>query len=349
MTRCRTLIVDDSATMRNLIAAILRRDPEIDVVGHAADAAQARQAIKTLDPDVITLDIEMPQMNGLEFLERIMRLRPMPVVMVSSHTREGAAATMEALTIGAVDCVAKPSDGDFAGGFANLAEIVKTAARARVGGRPEAGGAARPAAFHANGMMVAIAASTGGVEAVQNLLAGFPENCPPTVIAQHMPASFTTGFAERLDRFFAPRVEEATDGAALSPGRIYIAPGGAHLEVIGRPGAWRCRLRPADFVDGPRPSADILFSSVAKAAGAEAVGVVLTGMGRDGAQGLLRMRQAGARTLAQDETSCVVYGMPRAASAAGAVEQEGSPAELAARIVEICNTVSARMGHAGGR
>ena len=350
MSRVRVLIVDDSPTMRGLIAAVLRRDPEIEVVGQAASAADARTAIKALEPDVVTLDIEMPNMNGLDFLEKIMRLHPMPVVMISSHTRSGAEATMEALSIGAVDCVAKPAGADLTGGFAQLADKVKAAARARVtalGSRP-----APPVqaieAFSPNGMVVAIGASAGGVEAIQTVISSFPENCPPTVIAQHMPASFTAGFAERLNRLCAPTVEEASEGAVLQPGRIYIAPGARHLEVAMRAGVLRCRLRPEDFTDGPKPSVDVLMSSVAMTVGAQAVGVILTGMGRDGAKGLLAMHDAGARTFAQNQASSVIYGMPKAAVEAGGVERELPLEQVALDVLKLCNAERGRLSHARG-
>ena len=350
MSRVRVLIVDDSPTMRSLIAAVLRRDPEIEVVGQAASAADARTAIKALEPDVVTLDIEMPNMNGLDFLEKIMRLHPMPVVMISSHTRSGAEATMEALSVGAVDCVAKPAGADLTGGFAQLADKVKAAARARVtalGSRP-----APPVqaieAFSPNGMVVAIGASAGGVEAIQTVISSFPENCPPTVIAQHMPASFTAGFAERLNRLCAPTVEEASEGALLQPGRIYIAPGARHLEVAKRAGVLRCRLRPEDFTDGPKPSVDVLMASVAKTVGAQSVGVILTGMGRDGAKGLLAMHDAGARTFAQNQASSVIYGMPKAAVEAGGVERELPLEQVGLDVLKLCNAERGRLSHARG-
>jgi len=350
MNRVRVLIVDDSSTMRSLIAAVLRRDPEIDVVGQAASAADARSAIKALEPDVVTLDVEMPNMNGLDFLEKIMRLHPMPVVMVSSHTRSGAEVTMEALSIGAVDCVAKPMGADVVGGFAQLAEKVKAAARARVsalGSRP-APSAEAFGAFNPNGTLVVIGASAGGVEAIQTVISGFPENCPPTVIAQHMPANFTAGFAERLNRMCAPTVEEASEGALLEPGRIYIAPGARHLEVAFMGGALRCRLRPEDFIDGPKPSVDVLMSSVAATVGVRSVGIILTGMGRDGARGLLAMRNEGARTFAQNQASSVIYGMPRAAVEAGAVERELPLEQVAVEVLKLCNAERGRLAHARG-
>jgi two-component system chemotaxis response regulator CheB len=334
MSRTRVLIVDDSATMRSLIAAVLRRDPEIEVIGQAADPLEARQAIKTLDPDVITLDVEMPNTNGLDFLEKIMRLRPMPVVMVSTLTTRGAEATLEAMELGAVDCVAKPSTAGMHA-FDDLALKVKVAARARV--RPLGDAPPRPTPsqnYTPNGSVLALGSSTGGVEALINILSHFPANCPPTVITQHMPATFTKSFADRLNRLCAPEVREATEGAPLQVGRVYLAPGGEqHLEIGGGE-QLRCRVRPGEPVNGHRPSVDVLFRSVARAAGARAVGAILTGMGRDGAQGLLAMRQAGARTLGQDEASCIVYGMPKVAFDIGAVERQFPLDRMATEILK---------------
>ena len=332
----RVLIVDDSATMRSLIATVLQRDPEIEVVGEAGDPLEAREAIKKLNPDVITLDVEMPNMNGIDFLEKIMRLRPMPVVMVSTLTVRGAEATMEALELGAIDCVAKPSTGGLEG-FSDLPFKVKAAAKAKV--RPlctaDPGAAAPVPVEHTpDGRLIAIGSSTGGVEALITVLSRFPANCPPTVITQHMPSTFTKSFSERLDRLCAPKVAEAHDGAALENGRIYIAPGGdKHLE-IGGSGTLRCRLSEGPAVNGHRPSVDVLFRSVAKAMGPRAVGAILTGMGRDGAEGLLAMRQAGARTFGQDEHSSVVYGMPKAAFEIGAVERQAPLERIAAELLK---------------
>jgi len=318
----RVLIVDDSATMRALIAAALSNDPELEVIGEAADPLEARQAIKDLNPDVITLDVEMPNMNGLEFLERLMRLRPMPVVMVSTLTSRGAVATLEALELGAVDCIAKPAAGS-PHAFDVLPEKVKAAARARVRPSQQTRSAPRPTGpFTPNQKVVAIGSSTGGVEALLSLVEHLSPNCAPTVITQHMPATFTGSFAERLNRSCAAEVSEARDGDPLIPGRVYLAPGGdRHLEIEGVT-ALRCRLTPGAPVSGHSPSVDMLFRSVARTAKARAVGVILTGMGRDGAAGLLEMRNAGAGTLGQDEASCVVYGMPRAAFELGAVERQ---------------------------
>ncbi|HWA61375.1 MAG TPA: chemotaxis response regulator protein-glutamate methylesterase [Caulobacteraceae bacterium] len=336
MTAARVVIVDDSPTMRGLISATLRRDPELEVVGSAGDPFEARQMIKDLNPDVITLDIEMPNMNGLEFLEKIMRLRPMPVVMVSTLTQAGADATLRALELGAVDCVAKPTGASVGEALSELARKVKTAARASV--RPV--GAFRAAApregYGPSEGIVAIGSSTGGVEALLTVLSSFPSNCPPTVITQHMPATFTRSFAARLDRICGAHVEEATDGAPLQTGRIYLAPGGeTHLEVV-RAGGLRCRLRSGDLISGHRPSVDALFNSVAHAAGPGAVGAILTGMGRDGAQGLKAMRDAGAHTIGQDEASCVVYGMPRAAFELGAVERQATLGDIGPALLSLC-------------
>lgn len=340
MKQIRVLIVDDSPTMRSLIAAVLRQDPEIAVVGQASEPIEAREAIKSLNPDVLTLDVEMPNMNGLKFLEKIMRLRPMPVVMVSTLTHAGADVTLAALEIGAFDCVAKPTAGKpVEQAFAGLPEKVKAAARARVRGKVDS----EPPAvvrgdFRPNGHVVAIGSSTGGVEALLSVLSAFPANCPPTVITQHMPATFTKSFAARLDRSMAAKVMEAKDGAPLLPGHIYLAPGGeGHLEIAEAPGQLQCRLIATPPVNGHSPSVDVLFRSVASNVGARSVGAILTGMGRDGAQGLLEMRNAGAATFGQNEATCVVYGMPRVAYEIGAVERQLPIERIGAEILKACN------------
>jgi two-component system, chemotaxis family, protein-glutamate methylesterase/glutaminase len=345
MKSVRVLVVDDSATMRGLIRVALERDPEIAVIGQAADPLEARQAIKALNPDVITLDVEMPNMNGIEFLEKIMRLRPMPVIMVSSQTTSGGDATIRALEAGAVDCVAKPSRG-FEEAFGDLPAIVKMAAGAFVRSsalrrvEPEFHSPAKASSYVHDGRVVAIGASTGGVEALIAVLKEFPANCPPTVITQHMPANFTRSLAQRLDRICAPSVSEAIDGAALEQGRIYLAPGGAaHLEIVGAR-RLHCRLRAGEAINGHRPSVDALFASVGRAVGEKGVGVILTGMGRDGAAGLLEMRNAGARTLGQNEASSVIYGMPRVAYEWGAVERQLPLARIGREILAatlMCN------------
>jgi len=332
----RVLIVDDSATMRGLIGATLRRDPEIEVVGNAADPIQAREAIKALNPDVITLDVEMPNMNGLEFLEKLMRLRPTPVVMVSTLTVRGAEASLQALELGAVDCVAKPATGG-ADAFAALADKVKAAAQARPRAHQSPAAPAARGPYAPDGRLLAIGSSTGGVEALMKLIEQFPANCPPTVITQHMPATFTKSFAQRMDRACDAQVSEAVDGDLIAPGRIYLAPGGEnHLSVEGA-GQLRCRLTHRDPVNGHRPSVDVLFNSVARIARARAVGVILTGMGRDGAAGLLAMREAGASTLGQDEASSVVYGMPKAAFEIGAVQRQLPLEKIGAEILKLTN------------
>jgi two-component system chemotaxis response regulator CheB len=334
----RVLVVDDSATMRGLITASLRRDPAVEVVGSAGDPIEARSAIKALNPDVVTLDVEMPNMNGLEFLEKLMRLRPTPVIMVSTLTQRGAEASLEALSLGAFDCVGKPLGAVNGDAFPTLTELVKAAAASRPRNLGERVAAPVRARFNGADHLVALGSSTGGVEALITLLSTFPANCPPTVVTQHMPPNFTRSFAERLDRLCQPKVQEAWDGAPLTPGQVYIAPGGVtHLKVQGQR-TLVCRLTDEGLISGHRPSVDALFHSVATSAGARAVGAILTGMGKDGAEGLLAMRHAGARTFGQDEASCIVYGMPRAAVALGAVEHEAPLHTLAGLILDACET-----------
>jgi two-component system chemotaxis response regulator CheB len=335
MKPIRVLVVDDSATMRGLITATLSAQEDIEVIGAVGDAFAARQSIKALNPDVVTLDVEMPEMNGLEFLDKIMRLRPMPVVMVSTLTQAGAEVTLKALEIGAVDCVAKPKGGE---GFPGLAEAVRAAAHCRVRALPPrpAAPAVGAAAYRSNGRMVGIGSSTGGVEALFSVLSVYPKDCPPTIITQHMPAGFTRSFAERLNRTCPCEVVEASDGAPIKAGRVYIAPGGdTHLTVAGAHNPV-CRLEASDPVNRHRPSVDVMFDSIARTIGGASVGVILTGMGRDGAEALLRMRKAGARTLGQDEASCVVYGMPKAAFEIGAVERQAPLERIGKLILDLC-------------
>ncbi|MDR6786814.1 two-component system chemotaxis response regulator CheB [Sphingomonas sp. BE138] len=336
----RTLVVDDSLTMQALIQRTLASDPAIQVVGTASSAEEARARIKELDPDVVTLDIEMPGMNGLDFLERLMRLRPTPVVMLSTLTSEGADASIAALELGAFECFDKLA-------LRRPEEAIRLPAlvRAASGSRGRSAAAAprvpesAPAADYVprDQAMIAVGASTGGVEALIELLSGFPADCPPTVIVQHMPPSFTASFAARLDRLCKPSVEEARAGAVLRVGKVYLAPGGdQHLEIAGPATRRYCRLLPGPKMSGHQPSVDVLFHSVARIAGADAVGAILTGMGADGAEGMLAMRQAGSVTIGQDEASSVVYGMPAVAHRIGAVVQQMPLRRIAARLLQEC-------------
>lgn len=333
----RVLVVDDSATMRKLISTVLAADPGILVVGQAADPHEAREAIKKLSPDVITLDIEMPNMNGLEFLEKIMRLRPTPVIMVSTLTQAGADVNLRALEIGAFDCVAKPSSVNLTS-FESLAEKVRAAAGSTRRPRRATAPAPMTSVFIPDGRLIAIGSSTGGVEALITILQKFPENCPPVIISQHMPPTFTRSFAERLNKLCAPAVAQATDGALLRAGQIFLAPGDQHLEIIGGMTP-RIRLSDAERVNGHRPSVDVMFASVVACVSSRAVGVILTGLGRDGAEGLLAMRRAGCETIGQDALSCVVYGMPKAAFEMGAVERQLPLERIADRLLVATNVL----------
>jgi len=350
----RVLIVDDSAVMRQLLSTVLAADPEIEVVGTAADPHIARERIKLLNPDVVTLDVEMPHMDGLTFLRKIMTLRPMPVVMVSTLTQGGADTTLEALEVGAVDFIAKPA-GDITHGLADLAEElqrkVKAAASVRVGARrPAPPQAQRPhRARTPTGKLIFVGASTGGVEALKALLMGMPADCPPTLITQHMPPRFTTGFAERLNRQCPMTVTEAAHDDVIEHGHVYIAPGSHHLEIARVGSHHVCRLSEGPAVSGHRPSVDVLFRSAARVCGKTAVGAILTGMGKDGAEGLLEMRRAGAMTLGQDEESALIYGMPRVAFERGAVVRQCSLAHMADAILDACEAdtseAAVRAGH----
>lgn len=329
------LIVDDSATMRQLLRARIEMEPRLNVVGEASDPYEAREKIKALSPDVLTLDVEMPRMNGLDFLEKLMRLRPMPVVMVSTETHRGSVAAIEALALGAVECIGKPSFDVLGEAFEDLPGILLAAASAR----PRSGldrAAIRPAVdFEWNGRFVLIGSSTGGVDALETLLRGFPENCPPTLIAQHMPATFLASFASRLDRQVSPRVQLASSGAQLSPGTVYLAPGGESHLALDCQSVPRCKLVVAPKRNGHRPSVDVLFES-ATAVAQGCVATILTGMGRDGARGMLALREAGARCLAQDESSSVVFGMPRAALEIGGAERVVGLTDMAREILDLC-------------
>ncbi|MFW6278036.1 MAG: protein-glutamate methylesterase/protein-glutamine glutaminase [Halorhodospira sp.] len=320
----RVLIVDDSALIRRLLSELLAQASDIEVVATARDPYDAREKIKQLHPDVLTLDVEMPRMDGITFLRNLMRLRPMPVVMVSSLTEDGAEETLEALALGAVDFVTKPRTdvGHALEGYGEeIVAKVRAAARAHVRPAParRAGPAPQPHQ-RTTDKVVAVGASTGGTVAVQRLLEALPANAPALLITQHMPPGFSAAFAERLDGLCAVAVHEARDGQRVLPGHAYIAPGGYHLELLRDGSKYACRVHEGELVNRHRPSVDVLFDSVAVAARANAVGVLLTGMGSDGAAGLGRMRRAGAVTIAQDEATSVVWGMPGAAVKAGAVD-----------------------------
>ncbi len=322
----KVLVVDDSRTARALIRRSFEQHPDIVICGEAANPIEARDLIIKDQPDVITLDVEMPSMNGLQFLDKIMRLRPIPVVMVSGLTARGADIAITALQMGAFDCFPKPSSvmpgGD---AFAGLARLVRQAAQSPVAKfqRNEQGAAQHQKSWTHDFKLVAIGASTGGVEALEQVLSGFPRQSPPIVICQHMPALFTASFANRLDqKIEALSIGEARNGEVLLPGTVRIAPGGdRHTAVERRDGHYVTRLLKAAPVNGHCPSVDVLFDSVAEAAGNHALGIILTGMGQDGAEGLLAMHRAGAWTIAQDKASSVVYGMPRVAAELGATSQ----------------------------
>ena len=342
--RTRVVVVDDSALVRSLLAEIINREPDMECIGAAADPLIARELIRELDPDVITLDVEMPRMDGIEFLSRLMRLRPMPVVMVSTLTERGADVTLKALELGAIDFVAKPRLG-VADGLRRLAEDItekiRIASRAQVRKpalRAEAAGAdaagPRPLGRLASEKIIFIGASTGGTEATRELLASLPADAPAVLITQHMPPGFTRNYAARLDGLCRIAVKEAVDGERVLPGHAYIAPGGRHL-AIERAGAdLVARVRDGDPVNRHRPSVDVLFRSAARTVGRHALGVMLTGMGADGAAAMKAMRDAGSWNVAQDEASCVVFGMPREAIAAGAVHEVLPLAQIGPRLMQ---------------
>ena len=340
MVKTRVVVVDDSALVRGLLAEIINRQRDMECVGAASDPLVAREMIRNLNPDVITLDVEMPRMDGIDFLGKLMRLRPMPVVMVSTLTERGAEVTLRALELGAVDFVAKPRIG-VADGLRLLAEDitdkVRTAARAQVRrlppAAPAAGGAqtpapgVRPAAPVAalgrlsTEKIIFIGASTGGTEATKEVLMNLPPDAPAVVITQHMPPGFTKSYAARLDGLCRIRVKEAVDGERLLPGHAYIAPGGQHLSVERSGANYLARVRDGEPVNRHKPSVEVLFESAARVVGPNALGVMLTGMGADGARAMKAMRDAGSFNICQDEASCVVFGMPREAIAHGAAHE----------------------------
>jgi len=326
MSKITVMCVDDSALMRQLMTEIINSHPDMEMVATAPDPLAARDLIKQFNPQVLTLDVEMPRMDGLDFLEKLMRLRPMPVVMVSSLTAKGSEVTLRALELGAVDFVTKPQLGIREGMLAYsqmIADKVRAAARARLHVRPTQ---TVPAMLKAGPLLsseklIAIGASTGGTEAIRHVLQPLPVTSPALLITQHMPPGFTRSFAERLNKLCQITVKEAEDGERILPGHAYIAPGAMHLELARSGANYQVRLNDGPAVNRHKPSVDVLFNSVAHYAGRNAVGVILTGMGSDGAAGLKTMHQAGAWTIAQSEASCVVFGMPREAIAHGGVSE----------------------------
>ncbi len=331
--KIKVLIVDDSALIRSVMKEIINSQPDMEVVGQAPDPIVARDLIKQTNPDVLTLDVEMPRMDGLDFLEKLMRLRPMPVVMVSSLTERGSEITLRALELGAIDFVTKPKLSIQSGMLdytETITDKIRTAAKARikprqiVSGAAGEGGGPLPALRNpltSSEKLIIIGASTGGTEAIKEFLLQMPSDCPGILITQHMPEGFTRSFAKRLDGLCKISVSEAEGGERILPGHAYIAPGHSHL-LLARSGAnYVTKLDTGAPVNRHRPSVDVLFNSAAAAAGKNAVGVILTGMGKDGALGMLAMRHAGAHNFAQDEASCVVFGMPREAIAVGAAHE----------------------------
>ncbi|MFH1009660.1 MAG: chemotaxis response regulator protein-glutamate methylesterase [bacterium] len=337
----RVLVVDDSAIVRKILSQELSRDPEIQVIDTAPDPYVARDKIVTLKPDVLTLDIEMPRMDGLTFLGKLMKYYPMPVIVVSSLTPEGSRMAIEALEMGALEVLCKPGAAYTVGELSkDLVQKIKVAARSRVVARtqsatPSPQEPTRLSLAKTTQKVVAIGASTGGTEALREILVRFPFNAPGTVVVQHMPEHFTRAFAERLHSLCAVEVREAQTGDTVTNGKVLIAPGNKHM-LLNRSGAtYTVVVKDGPRIHHQRPSVDVLFESVARYAGANAIGVILTGMGTDGAKGLMDMRQAGAHTLAQDEKSCVIFGMPREAIQLGAAEKVVPLPNMAREIVSL--------------
>ncbi|MGQ2966424.1 protein-glutamate methylesterase/protein-glutamine glutaminase [Methylophilus sp.] len=331
--KTKVLVIDDSALIRSLLTELINDTKDLEVVGAAPDPLVAREMIKQLNPDVLTLDVEMPRMDGLDFLEKLMRLRPMPVLMVSTLTEKGSEITLRALELGATDFVTKPKMGITQGMQQYADEItdkIRTAAKAKVStlqsiAKASASGGQVQNAIRnpliSSEKLLIIGASTGGTEAIKAFLTQMPSDCPGVLITQHMPAGFTKSFASRLDSLCKISVKEAVDGERILPGHAYIAPGDQHL-LLARSGAnYVTRLSDSEPVNRHKPSVDVLFESAAVNAGKNAIGIILTGMGKDGAVGMLRMKEAGAHNFAQNEESCVVYGMPREAVAHGGVHE----------------------------
>ncbi len=343
MPKIKVLIIDDSALIRSIMREIINSQPDMEVVGQAPDPITARDLIKQLNPDVLTLDVEMPRMNGLDFLEKLMRLRPMPVLMVSTLTEKGNEVTLKALELGAVDFITKPGIG-VTDGLAELSEEIgdkiRAAARARIRRHAlnaEPVNKPQPLSGHflnTTEKIVFVGSSTGGTEALKEFLTRMPATSPAVLVTQHMPEAFTRSFAQRLDGLSAMTVKEAVHNERVVPGHAYIAPGHSHL-LLKKSGAYYyTELSQAEPVNRHRPSVDVLFNSASQVAGPNALGVIMTGMGKDGAVGMLAMRQAGAYTIAQDEASCVVFGMPKAAIELGAAIEVTSLNDIAGRVLE---------------
>lgn len=342
MKKIRVLCVDDSALVRSLMVEIINSHSDMEVVAVAPDPIVARDLIKEYTPDVLTLDVEMPRMDGLDFLERLMRLRPMPVVMVSSLTERNSDITIRALELGAVDFVTKPRLG-LRDGLLEYSDIIADKIRAAAMSRPrrrmaQASATATPKTltgrFATTEKLIMIGASTGGTEAIRQVLEPLPSNSPAIMITQHMPAGFTRSFVQRLDSLCQVQVHEAEHGQRVLPGHVYLAPGGiAHMKLARSGANYVVELEDSEPVNRHRPSVDVLFNSAAEMAGKNAVGVLLTGMGKDGAQGMLAMKKAGAVTFAQDEASCVVFGMPREALMIGAADEAVPLSEISERIL----------------
>jgi two-component system chemotaxis response regulator CheB len=345
--RIRVLIVDDSPIVRRILSGALEGEPDLEVVGAFPDPVAAKRYIPELAPDVLTLDIEMPRMDGITFLREMMATAPIPAIVISSVAQQGCERAMQALEAGAVEVLAKPG-GPFSVSDLRLAlpNKVRAAAHARLprpspAARPPAKATALPDVQSGSGTLVAIGASTGGTEAIREVLERLPAAFPPVVVVQHIPPGFSRSFAERLNSRCSLSVREASDGDAVGQGTVLVAPGDQHMVLQRRGRNFSVRLNSGPRVCYQRPSVDVLFQSVAATAGANAIGVILTGMGNDGAAGLLRMKQAGAQTLAQDEATCVVYGMPKEAVRAGAVDSVLHLTRIAEAICRLVRPVSA--------
>ncbi|MDB2414570.1 chemotaxis response regulator protein-glutamate methylesterase [Rickettsiales bacterium] len=346
MAKISVLIIDDSALIRNLFTELLSSDPDINVIGTAIDPYDAREKIKQLNPDVITLDIEMPKMDGIAFLEKVMKLRPMPVVMVSTLTQKGAQETIKALELGAVEYVSKPTSSQTRQTISvlkdELISKVKTAAKSNIRGNSNSSATKKNNNLIAipkhklTKEIIAIGSSTGGVEALKEVLTNLPAGLPPIVIVQHMPVNFTKSFADRLNTICKMSTYEAHDKQILEHGCVYIAKGDKHLKIKKSGSNYQCVAAGEEKVSGHCPSVDVLFESVAEIFSDRSLGVILTGMGKDGARGMLKMRKAGAYNIGQDQQSCVVYGMPKEAFENGAVNEQVSLQNIASKIIKYC-------------